>query len=316
MNYNQFLKDTNLKNIYTLCGDAFLADNCISNIKQKLEIINDYDITKFDADNFSCNALIESCEQMSFFAKKRLVIVKNLTSITVKDQTKLLSYIQNVNPLTTLIFLDTLNSGVFDFLKTEKVTLALNDYEIRDYIKQELANFNKTMANETINLLIDFCQKDMNRINLEINKLIAYIGERQEINLEDIKLLVPQTEELIVFELTTALGKKDAQKSLFLLSKLMGNVEQNSKLFALLSTQIRRMFFAAISKNLTDQEIANKLGVKEFAVKKLKEQCKNFSVSSLKNIVYELCEIDYNIKNGLMSLDNALYYLVEFITLN
>ena len=133
------------------------------------------------------------------------------------------------------------------------------------------------------------------------------------IKIDDIKLLVPQTEELVVFELTTALGEKKYERSLQLLNKLMGSPEQNSKLFALLSVTFQRMFFASISKNMTDLEIANKFGVKEYAIKKCKQQCKNFSVVKLKNIVYKFCDVEFMIKSGKMNIQNALFYMVAFI---
>lgn len=315
MTYTQFISQNSLKNVYILYGDSFLANKCVEFVKEKTQIVSEYDISKFDSENFSAGGVITSCEQISFFNNFRMVIVKNLSSITESDKKSLLGYVQNVNPSCILLFVDTLKSGIFDFLKQEKVELALNDYEIRDFVKEQLNIKGKTASNETIMMLINFCQKDMQKINLEMQKLVCYLGERTEITIDDIKLLVPQTEELVVFELTTALGEKNVQKSLNILYKLMGNQEQNSKLFSLLSMTLRRMFFCAVSKNLSDSELATKFNVKEFAVKKLKQQAKSFAVTKLKNILYELCEVEYMLKNGQMSQENALYYMVMFITL-
>ncbi len=290
-----------------------MAKECIKFFKKKLNIESEYDISKFDNENFSCDALIESCEQISFFAKNRLCIVKDIKQILEDDKKKLLKYIENVNSFTTLIFIDTQNLKIFDFINAEKVELKLNDYELYEYIGKEFKKQGKKISNQTINTLASYCLNDMNKINLEIQKLVAYSFNKDEITDKDIKLLVNESEELVVFELTNLLGQKQVDKSLIALYKLMGNVEQNTKLFSLMSTTFQRMFFSVVSKNLTDDEIAKIFAIKPFAIKRLRQQSKNYTISALKDIVYEICDVEYYIKSGKMTLDNALVYIVMYI---
>lgn len=313
MNYSQLTKQEQLNNIYTLRGDGFLVQKCLEFFKEKCGIASEYDISKFDSENFSADAIIESCEQISFFAQNRLVVVKNVNNVLESDKKKLLEYTKKTNPLCTLIFVDNMSKGVFDFLKAETVDLQLADYELESFVCEVLKQKNKTMDKQDIKELVSCCNKDINKVNLELEKLCAYVGQRAQITLEDIRLLVPLTEEIVVFELTTALGEKNAKKSLKLLYKLMGNIEQNTKLFALMSTTFQRMFFSVISKTMTNLEIANKFGIKEFAITKSKQLAKNFTVGALKDIVYEFCEVEFMIKNGYMTLENALIYIVEYI---
>lgn len=313
MNYSQLINQEKLNNVYTLGGDGFLVQKCLDFFKGKLGIQSEYDISKYDSENFSADAIIESCEQISFFAQNRLVVIRNISSITEADKKKLLEYTKKINPLCTLVFVDNENKGVFDFLKVEKVDLQLNEYELESFVEQTLKQKNKAIDKQDLKELILCCNKDINKISLELEKLCAYLGQRQQITLQDIRLLVPLSEEIVVFELTTALGIKNSQKSLSLLYKLMGNTEQNTKLFALMSTNFQRMFFSVISKDMTNQEIATKFGVKEFAITKSKQAAKNFTVGALKDIVYEFCDVEFMIKNGYMTLENALIYIVEYI---
>ncbi len=312
MTYSQFMELDTLSTVYVLYGDSFLAENCKEFAKQKLGIDSEYDITIMDSENFSADGLIASCEQISFFAKNRLAVVKNITAIPEKDKSKLLEYVKNVNPMCLILFCDGQKTGIFDFLKVEKVNLELSDYEIKNLVKEQVEDNDKTIDDEALWSLVTFCQKDLTRINLEIQKLVAYVGDRKNICLDDIKLLVPQTEELVVFELTTAMAQKNGQKSMTMLSKLIGNAEQNSRLFALLSSTLRRLFFVIASKDKSDAELANIFGVKEYAVTKLRQQAKNFAAKTLKNLVYELCDVEYMTKNGQMTMENALYYIIQY----
>ena len=313
MNYSQFQKLDILSNVYVINGDGFLLKECLNVFKQKLNIQSEYDVSRFDSENFSCDAVIESCEQISFFAQNRLVVVSNLNKVLENDKKKLALYVQNVNPNCTLIFVDNLSQKMFDFLKVEEINLKLSDFELENLVDSQFAKHNKKIDFDAKQELISACNKDASKICMEIAKLASYANDKQVVKIQDIKLLVPQSMEIVVFELTTALGEKNAQKSLSILFNLLNRGEESNKLFALLSNNFQRMFFSVVSKNLTDAQIATKFNVKEFAIKKAKQQAKNFSVPNLKNIVYELCEVEFMFKNGLMNAENALVYIVEYI---
>ena len=108
-----------------------------------------------------------------------------------------------------------------------------------------------------------------------------------------------------MFELTDALSKRDADKAVSLLSLM----DKDTKTFNLVLNHFRRMFFASIS-DLEERELAELLGVKEYAIKKAKELSRNFSKLQLKNIYEMLGDVDFYIKNGQMQVENALYYLI------
>lgn len=316
MNYIQFLSLKEYKNVYLFLGDSFLAQKSVEHIANFLQIKSQYDITKFDDENYSSDAIIQSCEQLSFFQNKRMCVVKDLKSISETDRKKLQAYVLNSNPMTTLIFVDTQNSKVFDFLNIEKVEMKLNDYELISFVINLCESYGKKISKQASDTLIEYCTKDLNRINLELQKLVCYSNDKDEILLQDVTNLTAQSDEVIIFDLLTHLANKDTQLSLETLCKLMGTPDKNSQLFNLISVTFQRMFFCVASKNSSDLQIANALMVKPYAITKLQQQAKKFSAVKLKSILYELFEIEYFVKNGKMSLDNALIYIIEFILCN
>lgn len=313
MTYTEFQKQNNLSDIYKIVGDGFLLDEILSAIKTKLNIASEYDITHFDSENFSVSALIESCEQVSFFNTNRLVIVKNIAKINENDKKTLNSYIKNKNKSCFVVFVDNNNNNIFSFLDCEEITLKLTDFELENFVKEKVSKHNKAISNEAKRLLIEYTNKDINKINMELEKLCAYKNVDDEITESDVNLLVHKDLETVVFELTTFLGQKNKSKAIFTLFNLITNGEDLNKLFALISNNFSRMFFAAVSKNMSNLELANKFNIKEFAVKKLRELTSNFSAKALKNITYEICEVEFMIKSGLMQAENALYYICEYI---
>lgn len=313
MNYSQFINTEQKQNLYIFCGDGFLINKCLTKLKIDLKIFDDLQISYFDTDNFSCKNLILSCEQVSFFGEKRVVVLKNLEKINETDKKELQNYIKNLNPLCVLCLIDSYNNGIFDYLKIEKVELkSLSETQLHSFVFDKLKAKNKQIDEGAYSILARACNNDMTKLEIEIDKLCAYCLDKNKIEESDIKKLVIANEEIIIYELTTALGQKNAQESLSILFKLMGSPDDNAKLFSLMSTTFQRMFFALLSKE-SDLQLATKMGIKEYAVKKLRQQTKNFTQRKLKKIVEEICETEYNIKSGKMTSENALYYIVLFI---
>ena len=91
--------------------------------------------------------------------------------------------------------------------------------------------------------------------------------------------------------------------------KILDSTSKEQGLLGLIVNHFRRLFFIATS-GLENKDLANLLGVKEYAIAKQRSQTINFSKMQLKKIYSLLEEIDFNIKSGAMLQENALYYLV------
>lgn len=310
MNLQDLTKYDNFYGCFVLSGDTFLMEKAVQFIKQKMHIVNSLDCSIFDMENFSIKALIESCEQVSFFTTNRLVIIKNITDILESDKTKLENYVSKINPMCTLLILDYF--GKFDFLKVTKLNFTLSDFEFIEQVKQLANQKEKIILPQNITYLSLLVGKDLTRINIELDKLSLFCKDN-EIKKQDIDAVVTKTEDVIVFELTSALGRKDANNSLNILYNLIHQQYKPTSLLQLMANNFTRLFTISTNKNVSDEVLAQKFGIKPFAVKKLRAQLKNFTAPKLKNIVYEFCDVEYMIKSGLMQQDTALVYIVEFI---
>ena len=134
---------------------------------------------------------------------------------------------------------------------------------------------------------------------------IVYSSTEDLITKAVVDAVVIKDAEYTVFELTDALGKKDGDRAM----KLLSLMEKEQGVLSLISNHFRRLFFIGIS-DMTNAELASYLGVKEYAVVKARGQIKEFSKNQLRKINQLLEEIDYSIKSGAMQATNALYYLV------
>lgn len=298
----------NVASLYVLKGeDSFVVSSAIKHISNACgNEMADFNKTFFDNENFSANKLIEAVEMMPLGNDRKFVLIKGVEKISENEKKTLQSLFENL-PLSTTVVL--VYNDAWKFLKNgEIVDCGKQSADLlQKFVRVELNKRNTTISPEALKEIVEICNFDMTKISNEIKKVASFANG--EVEVDDIKLLIEPDNEYKIFELTEALGSKNSTKSILLLSSLLSKKEPIPVLFGLISNHFRRLAHCAISP-LPNNELAEMFGVKEFAIAKAKEQAKYFSKSQLRNILEILKEIDFMIKSGKMSSENAIYYLV------
>ncbi len=297
-----------IENAYLLQGDdLFLFDKAFAMIKKACNLtMEDFNFVSFDDDNFSVEKFLDSTQVLPLVDNYRLILIKNVTKILTADLKKIVPYLQNPVDSTIVVIYDFENK--FSLLKDycQFVDCKRFDQNMAlAVIVKELAKYGKQISQDAGLTLLDCCNGYLTKAMKEIDKLVYYDLSNNMITKNIVEDCVVKENDFVVFELTEALGKKNVDKAIFLANYL--GKEQG--ILSLVSNHFRRMFFVSISDK-TDSEIAGQLNIKEFAVKKIKEQSKNFSKIQLKKIFALLDEIDYKIKSGQMLSDNAFMFLI------
>ena len=302
-------KSTDLKMVYRLYGDDILM---IEKACKKIETLCDLQMPELDKavftdENFDVENVLLSCQQLPFMSLKRLIIVKNIDKLKSEEQKRLEEYCKNPVESSVLVLQENMGGTAFSKLTTEKVHCKkLEVNELAQIVQSATINSGHKITPEAVNLLIEFCGKDLLCIQNSLSKLL-YCGET-EITAEVVKKLVKKSDEYSIFEISTALTYGQGDKAIVLMKKMLETMEF-PVILGLISAHFRRMLYALISEG-SAEEIAEKLGVKEFAISKAKTLGKNISASKLLRIYNLILSLDYDIKSGKFSAENAMYYLV------
>ena len=296
-----------LKNCYIMSGDDYyLYERAYEMIKKVANIeLEDFNLVKFDDENFSMKGLLDSCEVMPMGSEKRLILVKNIVKVTENDKKLLEDYLEAPVESTIIVIFDYFDK--FSSIKNcERVDCKRFDNKTAlVVIASELEKKGKQISTEAGQTLLDYCNGYLTRVNCELDKLAYYDITSPLITKKMVEELVSKDTDYVVFELTEALGQKNADKALKILEKMI----KEQGVLGLITNHFRRLFFISIS-DMTDNALSGLLGVKEYAIRKQREQVKNFSKLQLKKIYALLEEVDYKIKSGAMLADTALNYLV------
>ncbi|MBQ7452685.1 MAG: DNA polymerase III subunit delta [Clostridia bacterium] len=287
--------------VYEVYGsDRYLCFDALETLKKAFAPdFPDLNIVNYPQENFDANELVKMLEVCPFADPYRVVIVDDLK---VKKNQKLdLTALENYAGLesfsTVLIILNG-NDGA-KLLKNSQAVVCdhLLTPDLAEYIKSKLKEQNTEIENGAVSTLIEYTNQDLTRISGEMDKLAAYCGYKT-VTSQMVKDLVFKDEQYQIFELTDKIARGEKQEVLKLLDAMIQKEKSLYTIIALLYNTYKRALFVAILKEKTDRELGELLGIKEFAVKMLRNQIRVFSPKKIKTIVDLVAELDSNIKQG------------------
>lgn len=314
MKYAEFkngLENGDFYPIYIIEGeDAFFREKAVNLLKNKFVSEPAVNFASFDGD-FELNTLLSSLLAYPFLSEKRMTLVREFYPKADFFKGGIKEFIDNPPETSALVIVNEKSSELqkrlkdFCYVECCKADVSL----LVKWIKGQCTASNVGIEQETAKTLAEFCQFDMTRIENETHKLIAFAGNGGKITDLDVKENVSMSVEYKIYELTDFIGKKRFDKALSVIKDMMSKGETSQRILVSVYNYFRRLLLVAITDG-TNMELAQLLGVKEFAVKKTREQSEMFKKRSLKSAVDALSDADYKIKSGLIDANEQMWITV------
>lgn len=304
-----------IEKTYLISGDdRYLCYDALKKIEDSLSItIKDMNSVTLSGEQVSAKDIVESANSYPFGDMYRLVVVKNFAPTKNKAEFEVIQkYVSKPLDSTVLVFF---NPDTAEFFKGMKdITLIdcakIDAKTISAFVKNFLAKNEISSSEETIDKLIMYCSSDMARITNELEKLAAYVAKTKVLTTEIVESFVVQDKEYQIFQLAEFIAKKDAKNAIDLVDSFMVKPGSAFTILSPLYNNYRRALYVSINSTKTSAELATLLGVKEFAVKMLKNQVAQFSPKQLKQIVDMIADYDRKIKVGEMKENIAIKTIV------
>lgn len=283
----------------------------IKKITKKIEQIN---ITKYNLAEDNIKDVINDCETYSLFQEKKIVIAEEanmFSSSTAKDTEILENYINNINPLTTLILItkaekiDSRKKITKLLQKKGKIIEFNEDINIDSIIKKELKDYK--IDNLALQLFKNRVGTNPQIINNEIQKLKLY-KDNNEITKEDILNVTTKTLEIDIFKMIDNIVKKNKEKAIEIYHEMLKVNEEPLKIVIMLANQFRIMYQSKelMLKGYSEKDIASLLKIHPYRVKLAIQNSRSYSSKTLLNYIKELANIDIDIKTGTINKNLAL----------
>lgn len=297
-------------NIFLIEGDdAFFRNGAVDLIKNTFVSQPELNFSAYDGDfvTSNCGEFISALTAYPFMSEKRMVLVKEFYPKPDFIEKNLSQYF--INPVQETLFVIE-NVKSCDVLKKQPNVCYVDcdkaDIDILSrWIVNETSRNGVRMISIDAEKLAEYCLRDMTKIANETKKLIDYAKPKGVITEEDVNLLVTKDTEYQIYEMTDYIGRKRYDQAFTTIKEMLAKGETPQRLIISIYNYFRRLLHVALS-DLDNAELAKVLGIKEYAVKKTREQAKNFKKKSLKSAVDFLTDSDFFTKSGKTSFEDAL----------
>lgn len=258
-------------------------------------------VGSYDLEDESLGEALDDAMSAPFFGDKRLVFLNQpafLTSVSSKSRVKqdpelLKNYLKHPQPTTVLVIMapyDKLDGrkGVVRQLKKSAVQVdaqPLKEGAARAAVEKFAADAGFNFDQDALNELVRRTNADYTQMMANTKKLMILEYQNKEISKKAVQGLVPQTLDINVFDLVTAVLQRQQDKSLSLYRQLIDSQQQPLQINAVLVSQFRLLLQVKIlnGRGLSQGTLAKKLSVHPYRVKLGLQTVRHFSLTDLMN---------------------------------
>lgn len=307
---NEDIKTGQLKDVYLLYGEeSYLKKQYKEKlVKAVLPEGDTMNYAYYEGKGISVTELIDLAETMPFFAERRLILVENSGFFKNAEPT-LADYIKKMPDTVCFVFVENevdkrgkMYKAVKD--KGRAVELGRQDektllYWIAGIVKRE----GRQIKESTARYLVTRVGSDMETLEHELEKLVAYTLGENEITVEAVEAVCTTQITNQIFAMVEAVAEKKQKKALDYYYDLLALKEPPMRILYLLSRQFRLLLQVKelLGKGYDKGTIAKTAGLHPFVAGKYMQQCKNFSSKELVGIMEDAADTEEMVKTGRLS---------------
>lgn len=305
------------KPVYLLHGEEPYYIDQISNLLQDRvlsESERGFNQTILYGKDTDMQTILNAAKRFPMMSEYQLVLVKEAQELKWgkgDDDKKASSdpmqaYIEN--PLGSTILVFCYKHGKFD--KRKKIYKAIDKtglvFEsatiyadkvapwVDDYVKQKQCYIQARASA----LLAEYLGNDLSKIAGELDKLMLGISQGQEITTTDVQANIGISKDYNVFELQTALGRRDVLKANQIIHYFAKNPKSGPMVMVLgtLNTYFTKILRYHYTTDKSPQNLAKELGVHPFFVKEYEQAARSYNKAQVFRVISHLRTSDLKTK--------------------
>jgi len=295
--------------LYFVYGDdEFLAERAVQRLVEKVVSpdFKDFNFSTFYGKECRVEQLIESAMTLPMFADRRVILVKRADELQADALDQLLSYIQRPSPDCCIIFqgskIDQRRKFFQELKKTDRLVefKKLKDEQLPGFIGREAISCGKRIDPAAAELLVYYSGNNLRELVSQIEKLVAYCGERPAITLDDVRAMASDTKIDNVFELAAALGNRDLDMAMRQLQTVLRDLDAPYMLIGALARHFRQLCTVRtlLQKKLSQDEISRQAKINPYFLKGILAQARKFRLNEFEKIFTALHATDLELKSG------------------
>ena len=315
---SQHIKSGQFKPVYLIYGDEdYLRKQYKDRMKDALVGDDAMNYSYFEGKGISVKELIDLGETLPFFGERRLIVVEN-SGFFSSAQEEMANYLKEMPDTTCFVFVE---KEVDKRNKLFKTVSSLgyaaqmgapDERTLMRWILGLLRAEQRGMTEQTMRYFLERIDTDMENIRRELDKLVVYTDGQEEITRDAIDAVCTVHTESQIFDMVQVIAQKNQSKALQLYYELITQKEPPMKILYWITRQFNQLYQIKDlqSKGYPDHIIAERMGVRDFIVRKNKVLCQSFSLTELRKAIEICVERDEDVKTGRLNDRMAVELLI------
>lgn len=311
VDFKKFTEENGARSVYLFEGEeAYFREGGVAFLLKRFVSDPTLDYASFDSSFLKGDksAIVAACSSYPFLSEKRLVRVSEWYP-TEKEYDKYLKPIEeNPSPNVILVIVNAAKQKTGTVKLSSKKGITVVDCAKGDeqtvvkwiYLTLRRAGIAADAA--SCGKIAEYCVYDMSRISKETEKLILYCEGIGKTSLDDriVEEIVYPDAQYKIYELSNAFAAKNGEKFERIAADLFTKGYDETALLSALASYFRSLYETSRAAG-TEKEIAQTLGMNEYAVKKTRRQAIDLGRERVYDCYQGLFAAICGIKSGLLT---------------
>lgn len=298
-----------LTSVYLIFGsEELLLERALRRLKDRIAEVADLDFNyeAFDGETADVSAVVAAANTLPFASERRLVIVRGVDRMSAAGQAVLAEYAKDPAPTACLVLVATkirkdsklykavqALGGVFEYTAPRKS-------EYPSWVVELFRSKGRTIGADGASALVHAVGRDLRRLEIEAEKIIAYAGERSQLTRDDVTSVVAQTAPVSIFDFLNAVGARECSGALALLDDLIADGQDINGVHAMTVRQLRTLVStrALIDRGAKPAEVQRSVGMAEWQARVAIEQARRFRAEELSRALRDAATLEARMKTG------------------
>jgi DNA polymerase-3 subunit delta len=308
-----------------LYGDEpYLAERAVDRLLSRLldPGFRDFNLDIFYGNEVKGEEVVAAANTLPMFAPHRIVLVKRASEMNAAALEYLAEYSRSPSPTTVLVMvgekIDQRKKFFAELKKRDFLVEFKRPYEnqLPAFIRQAAESQGKKMDGEAAAMLAALSGSGLRELASQVDKLCAFVGDRDRITARDVREAASDTRIDSVFEFPNALGTRDVARALRVLTTIIRDGESPIMLVGAIARHFRQLWSIRqlLAQRLPAADVQRRVGVAPFFYKGMAAQAVKFDNGEYRKIFQELHQADLSLKGGGDTAEGVMVRLVYAIS--
>ncbi len=310
-------------NLYLICGDEeYLKEQKKNELLKALKCEDSINFNAFSDESIDIDEIASLINTLPFMSEYRTVVISDSGWFAGSVSEDITEVFEAVPETSIVIFCEKKADKTNALYKTVKVKGEILCFEmaeskagkaktagkgeVRDWAKQELKKAGRRIDSRTLNDLTELTGYDMQNLSTELEKLICYTMDKPAnyvISMNDVNAICSRTIQDRVFDMIGYKLKGDVTHALSILEELFAIKTAAMLILHVTVKQYERAlsYRECVMQGLGEAETMAKLSIRDWQLKRIREQTGNTSAKELIVRLEACAETEYRIKTGDLS---------------